>query len=162
MGRRECSPGTTFGRIPARIWKLRSAPQAAATDRASHPGSSHALLLSSSPSRGARPAPCRRRTVPRRLALVQATGSPLQGRAPSVDAPGGLLGIFLFSRDPPLAGELRGCAGSPLQPQVPGAQHAALPGCSGSRVLLGRCLPSPLLLACGVWSAPAPRMEASS
>lgn len=81
---------------------------------------SHALLLSGSPSWGARSyCPRQRSTIPRRLALIQATGSSLRGRAPSGDAPGGLLGALLLTRDPPLAGELRGCAGSPLQPQVP-------------------------------------------
>lgn len=123
---------------------------------------SHALLLSSSPSRGARPAPCQRRTVPWRLALIQATGSSLRGRAPSGDAPGGLLGALLLTRDPPLAGELRGCAGSPLQPQVPESSKPSCRGHSLSRVLIGRCLLFPVVPGLAECCPPAPRMDASS
>lgn len=112
-------------------------------------GPSHALLLSSSPSWGARPAPSQRRTVPWRLALIQATGNSLRGRAPSGDAPGGLLGALFLTRVLPLAGELRGCAGSPLQPQVPEPSAQSCRGHSLSRVLIGRCLLFPsLFLAC--------------
>lgn len=94
------------------------------------------------------PATTHNRTVPWRLALIQATGSSLRGRAPSGDAPSGLLGALLLSRDPPLAGELRGCAGSPLQRQVPEPSEQSCQGHSLNRVLIRRCLLYLSFLAC--------------
>lgn len=72
-----------------------------------------------------------RRCVPRRLAPLQAAGSPLRGRAPSGDAPGGLLGAPLLAPTRPWLRAARG-AGSPLQPQVPqpSAQPAGPPAAS--------------------------------
>lgn len=152
--RADCKKQNQRPGLPATPSSFPARPPGALSPPFPRPSPARASLHPLPPSSG-------RLTVPGRLARFQATGSPLRGRAPSGDAPGGLLGAFLFSRDPPLAGELRGCAWSPLQPQVPGALHAALPGSSLSPVLLGRCLLSPLLLACRVWSAPAPRMQAS-
>lgn len=109
---KEFPPRITLGKISPWVWEVGGTLSVRLLEMERLPGApSHALLLSSSPSWGARPAPCQRSTVPWRLALFQATGSSLRGRAPSGDAPGGLLGALLLTGTRPSLGSCAAALG---------------------------------------------------